>query len=297
MPKKLRPRYPIFIPSLGRAQKCVSADMFIKDEIPFKLVVQPDQVKAYAERYGIENILVLPEDGKGLVYARNWIKDYSVAQGDERHWQFDDDIKYFDRLYRGHRIPCASNIAVSIIEDFVDRYENVAIASPNSSFFIVSNETTNSQWPPFYLNSRCYTCFLMMNSLPNRWRFRYNEDTDMSLQVLADGWCTMLINHFLIHTPETMTDEGGQTDIYVADGRLKMARELERVWPGVVKTSRRWGRPQHVVASAWRKFDNKLIKKKGVSVAPGVDNYGMELKTKQPIESKQIQKLMDESRE
>ena len=107
----------------------------------------------------------------------------------------------------------------------------------------------------------------------------------------------MLINHFLIHTPETMTDEGGQTDIYVADGGLKMARDLERVWPGVVKTSRRWGIPQHVVASAWRKFDNKLIKKKGVSVAPGVDDYGMVLKTKRPIESKQLRELVKGSRD
>jgi hypothetical protein len=298
MAKKLHPKYPIFIPSLGRADKCFSAEMFLKDDVPFSLVVQPDQVKAYADVYGIERLLVLPEDDKGLVYARLWIKDYSVAQGDERHWQFDDDVTQMNRIYKGNRIPCASNIAISLMEEFVDRYENVALASPNSNLLVICNGTTDAQHPPFYLNHRCYGVFLMMNSLPNRWRFRYNEDTDMTLQVLADGWCTILFNHFTMSTPETMTHGGGQTDFYLADGRLRMSRDLERVWPGVVTTKRRFGRPQHIVKDSWRRFDNKLIKKKGLKIKPGNDEHGMVLKAKRPIEdnSKQMQDLFKESR-
>jgi hypothetical protein len=292
MMKKLTPKYPIFVPSLGRAVNCLTAKMFVKDNVPFHFVVQPDQVKAYADVWGIERILVLPENGKGLVYARNWIKDYSVAQGDERHWQWDDDIRHIERIYHGHRLPVASNIALAICESFVDRYENVALASLNSTFFVVCNGTTISQWPPFYLNQRCYTCFLVMNSLPNRWRYRYNEDTDMSLQVLADGWCTILFNAFLIQTNTTMTSKGGQTDIYINDGRLRMARELERVWPGVVSVSRRFNRPQHMIEGVWKKFDNKLIKKKGLKIEPGINEFGMKLKVKQPVQSKELKQLL-----
>lgn len=297
MATKRFPRYPIFIPSLGRADNVKTAKLFLEDGVEFKIVVQPDQVAAYADVFGIEKILTLPEDGKGLVYARNWIKDYSIQQGDERHWQFDDDIRGMFRLYRGFKIPCSTAIAIVCLEDFTDRYENVAIASFNAISFIVVNEVSSVKWPPFYLNHRCYTDFLILNSLPNRWRFKYNEDTDMTLQVLADGWCTILFNAFLMSTIDTMSDAGGQTAIYINDGRLKMARDLERVWPGVVTVNRRFGRPQHIVKDSWKKFDNQLVLKKGLKIKKGTNEYGMVLNQKAPIKSKTMQKLIDDRRE
>lgn len=292
--KPPHPKYPIFIPSLGRADNLLTAKMFLRDGVEFKIVVQPDQVEAYAEIHGADRLLVLPEDGKGLVYARNWIKDYAVASGAERHWQFDDDIRRMVRLYDGYRIPCSSRLAIACAEEFTDRYENVALTSFNSLFFVPATDgVTRYEWPPFYLNHRCYTCFLMMNSLPNRWRFRYNEDTDMTLQVLADGWCTILFNAFLIQTPTTMTDTGGQTDIYINDGRLKMARDLERVWPGVVRVNRRFRRPQHIVKESWRRFDNQLIRKKGIRIKKGTDEHGMSLIQKQEPKAENLKRLYE----
>jgi hypothetical protein len=136
----------------------------------------------------------------------------------------------------------------------------------------------------------------MMNSLPNRWRFRYNEDTDMTLQVLADGWCSILFNSFMIQTNTTMTSAGGQTAIYLGDGRLQMARQLERVWPGVVTTIRRFNRPQHSVKSAWRKFDNKLIRRKDIdwdAIEKGKGrDYGIKVQAVSPVKSDDLRKLV-----
>jgi len=73
----MKPKYPIFIPSKGRADKPKTARMFDRDDVPYFMVVQPDQVEAYAEWRDRGCLLVLPEDNMGLVYARNWIKDYS----------------------------------------------------------------------------------------------------------------------------------------------------------------------------------------------------------------------------
>jgi hypothetical protein len=270
--------HPIFVPSKGRASNVLTAKMFARDGVPFSLVVEPAQVDAYAAAGWGDKLLVLPENDRGLVFARNWIKDYSIAQGHERHWQFDDDVRRTRRLFRGRRVACNSGAALKACEEFVERYENVKLASLNSSFFIVSSRGVAYQhWPPFYVNSRCYTCFLMSNDLPLRWRGRYNEDADMTLQVIAAGWCTILFNAFLIETPRTMTDDGGQTSIYVGDGRLRMARELERRWPIVVETRRRYGRPQHVVKDSWRKFDTPLRLRPGVDLTsmPDVDEMGM----------------------
>src|SRR3972149_3358983 len=93
------------------------------------------------------------------------------------------------------------------------------------------------QVAPFFLNTHVYSCLLILNSLPYRWRGRYNEDTDLCLQVLSAGWCTVLINAFMVDNMPTMTMRGGNTEeLYQDDGRLKMARHLERLWPGVVET-------------------------------------------------------------
>ena len=287
-----QPRYPIYIPTKGRAKILHTAQMFDKDGVEFRLVVEPDEAENY-DQASNGRLLVLPENGKGLVYARNWIKKHAVAEGHARHWQFDDDINYMLRMFKGHRIPCVTNVALAAAEDFVDRYENVALASFNSEFFVPTTGLFAKQWPPFYRNARCYTCFLMLNALPNQWRFRYNEDTDMTLQVLADGWCTILFNAFMINTAATMTASGGQTAIYANDGRLKMARELERLWPGVVSTKRKFGRPQHHVKGLWKKFDTALKLKPGVDLARmKPNNYGLELKAVAPVKSAELQELL-----
>ena len=286
------PRYPVFIPSKGRADRLMTARMFAGAGVPFKVVVEPNEVSAYEKEWG-DHLLVLPENNRGLVYSRNWIKRYSTDQGHDRHWQFDDDIRKMMRLHRGLKVPCDSRTALIVAEDFCDRYENVAIASFNTDAFVPLTGMRARSWDPFFLNSRCYTVFLVSNKIPNYWRGRYNEDTDMSLQVLADGMCTILFNAFLICTPMTMTAPGGQmvsaAGSYQGDGRLKMARDLERCWPGVVTTKRKFRRAQHDVKDAWRKFDTPLKRRADVTFADAPDNYGLEMRVLKDPKSPNVQ--------
>ena len=151
--------------------------------------------------------------------------------------------------------------------------------------------------PPFYLNVHVYSTLLIRNDLQYRWRGRYNEDTDLCLQVLSGGWCTVLMNAFLIEKMATMKMKGGNTDIlYKGDGRLKMARSLERVWPGVVYVDRRFNRPQHVVKDSWKKFDTLLIRRKDIDWDTlESNNYGLKLKqVAEKVKSKELQKLLEE---
>jgi hypothetical protein len=153
--------------------------------------------------------------------------------------------------------------------------------------------------PPFYLNCRIYSCALVLNSLPYGWRGRYNEDADLCLQVLAGGWCTVLVNAFMVDKPQTMKVKGGNTaELYKGDGRLMMARSLERMWPGVVETKRRFHRPQHVVKDAWKRFDTPLRLKPGIDLAalPRVNEYGMTLKQVKPIKSEALRRLVEQER-
>jgi hypothetical protein len=74
-----------------------------------------------------------------------------------------------------------------------------------------------------------------------------------------------------------MTMKGGNTDdLYKDDGRLLMAQSLQQQHPDVVKITRKWGRWQHKVD--YRPFKaNRLIKKEGIVIPDGVNNYGMVL--------------------
>jgi hypothetical protein len=285
------PRYPVYVPSKGRPDCCLTARELARDGVPFRLVVEPQEFDLYAARFGADRVCSLPFRDRGCVVpARNWIKDHAAAAGAARHWQLDDNMKGFYRRWKGQRLHCRSGIALAVVEDFADRYENVAVAGMNYNMFAPEGQV----YPPFWLNCHVYSCMLLLTGLPNRWRGRYNEDTDYCLQVLADGWCTVLVNAFLAKKVWTMQMKGGNTDaLYRGDGRLKMARELERRWPHVVTTRRRFRRPQHVIRNQWRGFTTPLRLRPGLDLAVLPPNeYGMELVQVQPIKSESLRRLV-----
>jgi len=293
MGQHLLPQYPVYIPSKGRWETRLTAKFLLQDGVPFRLVVEPQEYAKYADAVGKEHLLVLPFSNLGLgsIPARNWIWEHAKSAGYKRHWILDDNIFCIKRRLQGKRIPCEAGAALHITENFVERYENVAIAGLNYEMFLPNG----SNPPPFSLNVHVYSCLLILNSLPQRWRGRYNEDTDLCLQVLSAGWCTILMNAFLIQKARTMTMKGGNSDqLYQGDGRLKMARSLERVWPYAVETKRRFKRPQHVIRDAWKKFDTQLKRRADVdwSQLEGNNEYGMTLEQVKPqIKSEAVKTL------
>ena len=277
-----KPRYPIYVISKGRSENCLTAKFLIKDGIDFKIVVEPQEKQEYADRYGTERILVLPFSNLGLgsIPARNWVWEHAKKSGAMRHWILDDNISTIYRRYETRRIYCNSHYAFRCVEDFTDRYENIGIAGLNYAMFLPDRQNIK----PFFLNVHVYSCLLIRNDLPYKWRGRYNEDTDLCLQVLSGKWCTVLFNAFVINKMATMTMKGGNMEtLYKGDGRLKMARSLERVWPGVVSVDRRFKRPQHVIKDTWKGFDTPLIRRKDIdwdNLKP--NEYGMTLKQVAP---------------
>ncbi len=95
----------------------------------------------------------------------------------------------------------------------------------------------------------------------------------------------ILFNAFLCDKMATMLLKGGNTnDLYlIEDGRLKMAQALVDLHPDVCSITWKWNRWQHHVD--YRPFrKNKLIKKEGLIIKDGIDNYGMVLKNLQELE-------------
>jgi len=242
----------------------------------YHIVIEPQEYDNYAAVIDPEKIYVLPFSnlGQGSIPARNWVWEHSISTGAKRHWILDDNIYPFFRRRQNKRINCLSMGIFAAAEDFVDRYKNIALAGFQYAMFCVDQ----IDFPPFVLNTRIYSCILIQNNIPYRWRGRYNEDTDLSLRVLKDGWCTCLFYAFIAGKHRTMTMTGGNTDeLYINNGRLLMARNLQEQHPDVTKITRKWGRWQHSVD--YRPFkNNKLIPVDGLVVKEGINNYGMVLR-------------------
>jgi hypothetical protein len=273
------PRYPVYIPSHSRYQPtlCKTARFLKRDGVPFRLVVEESQADHYRAVWGEASVLVLPQSSGGSVMpSRNWIKEHSVAAGDAWHWQLDDNINSVRRMYKGNRVPCRAGVAMRCIEDFCDRYENIGLAGMNYMSFLP--RTAAPRLPPFQTNVHVYSCVLVNNATPFRWRTFFNDDTDMCLQVLSAKLCIVAFNAFMAHKTATMTMKGGYAPVYKGNGRLTASRSLEHDWPHVVTVGRRFGRAHHYIKDNWTKFDTPLIRKPEFANIPNEPNeYGMTL--------------------
>jgi hypothetical protein len=267
------PSYPVYIISKGRWESRLTSKALEKMAVPYHIVIEPQEYDQYAAVIDPEKILVLPFSnlGQGSIPARNWVWEHSIQQGAERHWILDDNLQDFYRLTGNQKYRVDSGAIFKVAENFVDRYSNIALSGFQYEMFAPKINKHN----PFILNHRIYSCILIKNDLPYRWRGRYNEDTDLSLRVLKDGWCTVLFCAFLANKVQTMMMKGGNTDeLYKDNGRLLMAQSLQAQHPDVVKVGQRWGRWQHIVDYSPFK-NNRLIKKQGVEIPQGINNYGM----------------------
>ena len=269
----MNPDYPLYVISKGRSESRQTIKALERLNVPYFLVIEPQEFELYAKHVDARKILILPFQnlGQGSIPARNWVWEHSIGLGAKRHWILDDNIENFYRLNRNIRHRVMSGTIFKAAEDFVDRYENIGIAGFNYRTFCRPEE----EWPPFYLNTRVYSCMLLDNSMKLRWRGRYNEDTDLSINILKSGMCSILFNAFLIGKCGTMRMKGGNTDeLYAGDGRLKMAESLVNQHPEITKITEKWGRAQHHVD--YRPFKkNKLIFKRNVVLSNKINEYGM----------------------
>ena len=172
-----------------------------------------------------------------------------------------------------------------VCEDFVDRFTNIKLAGLNYDYFVPANAKKD----PYTKNTRIYSCILIDNSITHRWsgagknNSPYNEDTNLSLKVLKDGDCTVLMNTFACGKTPTMTMGGGNTDeIYKKsdttkfDNRFEFANCLKEEHPDVVEITQRYGRWHHQVDySSFAK--NKFILKEGLDISKDANEYGMVL--------------------
>lgn len=297
------PLHPIYVVSKGRSQYMMTSKALTEMGVPHFIVVEPQEVEAYlAASIGL-TATVLPLDmaykttyelcddlgqtrSTGPGPARNFAWEHSISNGARWHWVMDDNIRAFYRLNRNLHVKCLTPAFFRPMEDYCARYVNVAMAGPNYTIFAFRR----NQVPPFYVNTRIYSCNLIRNDVPFRWRGRYNEDTILSIDMLKAGWCTVEFNAFLQAKVPTQTLKGGNTaefyhreggpvvGAYAQGGTIAKSQMLADVHPDLASVVWKFGRVHHHVD--YRAFKNRrLVLRKGIVIPQEPNEYGMEMRS------------------
>jgi len=285
------PRFPLYIVSKGRWDSRLTSNFLECTNVDYYIVIEEQEYKQYSSVIDKRKVLVLDKQyqrdynpcdklgdtkSKGPGPARNFAWDHSIQNGFGWHWVMDDNIRRFYRLNKNIIKVMGDGTNFYCMEDFVLRYENIAMAGPNYEMFVPRKYKV----PPFILNTRIYSCNLIRNDMLFRWRGRYNEDTDLSLRMLKAGWCTVQFNVFLQGKVPNQTLKGGNTkEFYDKEGTLPKSQMQARMHPDVSKLVWKFNRWHHHVD--YRPFkENKLIRKKDAIIPKGTNDYGMVLKRK-----------------
>ena len=279
-------RYPLYVVSKGRWESRLTVKALDRMGCDYKVVVERQEYDQYAAYIAESKLLILDpayqsdyetldnlgdQKSKGPGPARNFAWQHSIDSGHSWHWVMDDNIRHFIRLNKNRKTRVYSPAFFSILEDFVLRYANVLMAGPNYEKFVPRRRSKN----PITINTRIYSCNLIRNDTPFRWRGRYNEDTDLSLMILKSGACTIQFNAYLQEKVTTQKVKGGNTaEFYATEGTLHKSRMLVNTHPDVSRLVYRHNRWHHHVDYT-RFAGNKLIKREDAVIPDEPNEYGL----------------------
>jgi hypothetical protein len=71
LPQEMAIQYPIYIPSKGRAEIATTPRLLKDNNVPFVLMVEPQDKDKYLQHFTQDQICVMGENDKGITYARN----------------------------------------------------------------------------------------------------------------------------------------------------------------------------------------------------------------------------------
>ena len=282
----MNPKYPIYIVSKGRAHNGLTYKALDEMGVPYKMIIEESEYEDYARVIDEEDLMTCPLNKKleydtfwpnekttGPGAARNHAWHDSMKNGHSHHWVMDDNLDAFHRLNRNQKPEVTSGTIFKIMEDWVGRYDNIALAGPNYYSFCKKTDAV----PPYVLNTRIYSCILVNNDIPYRWRGKYNEDTDLSLRALKDGWCTVQFNAFLQGKVTTQRMNGGNHEqFYSKEGTRNKSQMLAEMHPDVAEVVWKFNRWHHKVD--YRPFKANRLIRNDTPIVKGINNYGMAIR-------------------
>lgn len=243
--------YPIYIVSKGRPTG-KTFKLLKEDNLKFTVVIEMQDYAEYKKHMPNAMYVILPEQDKGVAYARNFALDQANIMSYDWIWLLDDDINVFYKTINNKNVRRTPQEALFGAQKIIDKFPNCLEASLEYQQFAWSAAK------PYTLNTRCDVVVALrickMSSIRCSEDLRFKVDRDLTLKILNRGYQTLRINAFSFAAPKNGSNKGGLYDEYHTDG-VEEAASLAMVkkWPGVCKFNRKKdGRPD--VKINWRLF-------------------------------------------
>jgi hypothetical protein len=243
--------YPVYVPSKARSHYRLVTDLFDEHTVAYRVVVEPQDAEDYEARFG-DRLLVMPENNRGIAYVRNFMKDHARSEGHLFHWQVDDNVVAFRVRRGGQGVAVSPRNVMSVVEQSTDLLLNVGGAGIANSAWVF----TYDEREPVEFNHQVYCAMLLNTAVQSRFRPDVHDDTDYSLQMLADGWVTLVFKRLSMDKTTTGVMTGGNTEIEYANGkRLTRFQNTARLWPANFKVGfHDDGRPRLIKTGGYRMF-------------------------------------------
>ena len=275
--------YPIFVISYNRAKTHTTAKWLAEYGVHHYMVVHKEQIADY-KKYQTPEMKTYTtflefDDSYKLKYEtcdniphrvqnagsgaeRNFAWDYSIKIGAKAHWLMDDNMTFSHIVGINPkgiyvRKKCLKeDFAVKFhkAEHFFNKYENLLLMELTQNDFCI-----NSTKLTYALNTRCFSCNLIWNAMPIRWRGRYNEDVILSTDVMVAGYCIASYHGGVLKKKQSTrcasggnhATKTGDTNSLYQDGfdyknsSLKKTNLLITVYPQFYRKVVKYGRIHH----------------------------------------------------
>jgi hypothetical protein len=229
---RVAPAWPVYVPTKGRAGR-ISRDVL---SLSPTLVVEPAEAKEHGRRHRSAAQLVLPENEKGVSYARNRVLAAAQAEGHEWVWMLDDDLTdFFTTDEDGARLALPAPRALAEAEAQILALAPARIGAASLPTAWMKREGQAHTW-----NRSVYCCVALhveaLGGLAYCERLALKEDTDFSLRILSAGLATLRLDRFGFQMPVCGSHTGGLQATYARDREEEAcAKELARRWPHLVR--------------------------------------------------------------
>ena len=218
----------IFITTKSRYENCKTVDL-IGNYKNLYIVVEPQEFEQYKNKYQDFNIIQLPENNKGLSYARNYIKNQTEQNNIENYWLLDDDISYFyeregTKLNRIDFVTCLNNSRQFF------KQNNIAVGALEYRQYAWSSNKRLIE------NSFCDSAVFIDNNLTKG--LRYNEDLklkidrDFCIKTIKAGNKTGRDTFYAFSVPPNGSNKGGLKEMaYDVEGlERNMCLKMVEIW-------------------------------------------------------------------
>lgn len=234
-------KYPIFIPSKGRATYELAKVCPVLDQskLHYTIFVEPQDELTYRGIFGLASIVVLKENDKGIGYARQSMLDYAREKKIPVYWQLDDNIYGFYKVEGGKTAKCGAREALETAETYFD-YHNA-----QAEVGLLGLDYQQYAWAKkdaLSLNNRtwCSTLTRSDTGIDYAQDLDTREDVDFCLQHLLNGWRTILVHRYAMGKPPmAMNKFGGLSQQYKQGKGMTALRDLVEKYkdiPGLVGT-------------------------------------------------------------